>query len=336
MRYVSFDKMNDILHIIYNTNGSLSPSQLDQKVRESAIFRDDYGRPKVGHSTLYHYRKVLEGLSLVNLERGRYFTSNDEGTSEFLKVTASEGYPSERAKEILRIKILSNRECRENFFDLFMRVKDYSLDDLRMKGSFAKVQILQNQPIISKKVTTTSDKLNKNITKRVNSVEIIPFSGVSKIIDNFDSLQAIFWGVRLWALELDIINEVYSSQYKSRVMYATDPKVSNENLFHYLLEEGSSSDNSNWIEFYMPAYVEKVCLKTRVPIKVLHNFIKSMIHKNEAAISFVAVTMNVMKSDSPYEGMDETLLYLYPYINEIGHISHIRIRKKNIGGIKFE
>lgn len=97
-----------------------------------------------------------------------------------------------------------------------------------------------------------------------------------------------------------------------------------------------TNESSHWIEIYIPAYIETICLETRVSVRTLHDFIKTMINRNSAEISLVSVTLNVIKSQSPYGGMDETFLYLYPYINKVGHISHIRIRKEKVGGIIIE
>jgi hypothetical protein len=325
-----------VLHIVHNNDGVFSPTQLERKIREVGIFEDKFGKPKVGHSTLYHYRKVLEGLSFVKLEYGKYFISSDENTCNFLKSTSLQTPLNDKAKELLRIKIMNNKECKEKFFDLFMKKNDYYLNDFRTNGSTVGVRNLKQHPIISRKYNNPSDKPQKKPLKLVNAVELIPLYGIPKTIDDFDSLQAIFWGVRLWALELDLINEVFSFQYKNRVMYATNPDVSKETLFSYLLKNVYTNESSNWIEVYMPTYIETTCLETRVPVRTLHDFLESMINRNNAEISLVSVTMNVMKSQSPYGGMDETFLHLYPYINRIGHISHLRIRKEKVGGIIFE
>ena len=150
MRYVSFDKLKDILHIVHNNDGVFSPTQLESKIREAGIFRNKYGKAKVGHSTLYHYRKVLEGLSFVKLEFGKYFILDDEYTREFLRITSPHIPLNDNAKELLRIKIINIKDCRKNFFDLFMLVNEYSLYDFRTNGLTVKVQNLKDHPIISK------------------------------------------------------------------------------------------------------------------------------------------------------------------------------------------
>ena len=327
MRYVSFDKFKDVLHIVHNNDGVLTPTQLESKIREANIFKNAYGKQKVGHSTLYHYRKMLERLSFVKLEFGKYTTLDDEYTRGFLSVTSLYDPLNDNAKELLRIKIINNEDCRKVFFDLFMRTSDYLLYDFRMNGLTVNVKNLKDYPIKSKNYNSSSYKLQGKKSKKVNAVELTPAYGIPKTIDNFDSLQAIYWGIRLWALDLDLINEVFSFHYQSRVMYATNPFVSNETLFFYLMKNGYTKENSNWIEVYMPAYVENTCLETRVSVHSIHNFIETMINRNKAEISLVSITMNVIKSNSPYEGMDETFLKLYPYINREGHISHLRIRK---------
>ncbi len=325
MRYVNFEKLKRIIHIVDQNDGKLTVGALERKIRDSRIFLNRDGQPQVGHSTLYHYRKVLENFHLIILKNdAKYYVSSDAITKTFLSITRSSSGPlSEAAKECLRIKLVENDDCRENFFDVFMSKPNYDLQDLRSLGNPAKVEFLKNQKIQAKRSCKS-----KSRPLRITS-------GVGRDIEleTYDKIQGIFWGLRLWSLNLNITNEIYTLEDNKRVIYPVSDKVNHTQLLTDFVNFGNNKRDSEWIEIYLPPFIEGICLAKRIAISDLHAFMISLVQHNESIVSFTPITMNAIMSTSPYAGMDETFLQYFPYINGVGHVSHLRLLKNKIGEI---
>lgn len=326
MRFVDFEKIRQILHIVERNNGKLNVAGLERVVREKKLFRDKNGTPKVGHSTLYHYRKIMENLSLISLEYNKnYWISDDNLTSDFLRLTNNSSPMDEDAKECLRKKILENDDCKRNFFDLFISKSSYDLSEFRSEGVPVRVKIVDYERIIAK----------RSGSKKSHPIKLFSYSGSSRLLDSYDAIQAIFWGVRLWSVRLDITNEIYDFNNNERVIYPIATNVDYKTLFTLLVKTGRKRQDSNWLEIYLPEFIYSACTVLRPSLKSIHLFITSLIENDVAMVSYVPVTMSVITANSPYGGMDETFLRLYPYISGVGHISHLRLQEEKVSDDKI-
>ena len=153
MRYVSFDKVKDILHLISKNNGRLRAAELEQLAEKEGILIKDNGKP-FSHSPRYHYRKVMENLGLLTLQNEVYYLSKNTKAKRLLQKTDFRKPLSPEAEEVIREIMVENNDCRIYFFDIFMDSPHYNLQSLRKKGKAILVETKGKVGIILKNLHT--------------------------------------------------------------------------------------------------------------------------------------------------------------------------------------
>ena len=336
MRYVDFKKLKDLLHIVHQNDGVLRPMQLENLGIKMGVLTKEDGTP-LKHSARYHYRKVMEGLRLVKKNK-KYHISDDERIIRFLKLTEFKKDMSEEAKEILREIIVDNLDCRKYFFNVFMEEDNYTLKDLRKKGNYAIVET-EGLRIIRENIEKHTMKKYRNKGKRKRVGPVIFRSPIGKILklSTQDYIHAIYWGVRLWSLDLEIIDEILLNYAEGRIMYPINPDYSEKLLMELLLNKIKSDiSSSEWITLRLPILIKEIALVTRYPIRNIKLFLKKLKSKYPTLIMFIPSSTMFIDIKTPYEKQEKAIRNLYLYFKSEGFISHIRINKQLLEEVSHE
>ena len=307
MRYVDFEKVKDILHLVAQNNSTLRVGDLENLAIQEGILVKKNGKP-FAHSPRYHYRKVMENLNLLTLHKGFYCLPENEIVHDFLGKTTFKIPLSAEAEDVFAKIIVDNGDCKRYFFDLFMESKYYNLSTLRANGRQINVE--------------TRGK--EGITLR-NS-----FTGQKITLVKNDEVHAVFWGLRLWALELNITDELFMSYQEGRIIYPINPHTSfsTSTLESLILKELWEKDKeSHWITLHIPSFIKKAAISTRLPIKVIKKTLREIGANYPAMTVFVPSSMSFINIRTPFSKQDDVLFKSYLVDGKGGYISHLKLHK---------
>ena len=326
MRYVDFEKVKDMLHLVFENNGSLTASRLEELGIKKEILIKRGSKNPLTHTPRYHYRKVMENLGLIKLENRFYYIVEDKKVLKFLELTKfrDKKFLSYEAKEILRQMIVDNKDCKKYFFNLFIYKPVYSIEDLRKEGNHVFVRTRSMDESFRKR------EEDKSYSHRKKSGPVILKNKIGKSIKlkTQDELHAVYWGVRLWSLDLEITNEIMRSFHEGRVIYPVNPNFSEKDLNILLLKRIMGEKNhSKWALLHIPTFIKEAALSTRFSIDRIKEYFRELKARYPTLVMFVPSSTVFIDIRTPYEKQDATIRNSYLYEEGKGYISHLRIRK---------
>ncbi|KPJ58778.1 MAG: hypothetical protein AMJ42_02640 [Deltaproteobacteria bacterium DG_8] len=336
MRYVDFEKIKDMLHLVYENNGKLRAGTLEQLgIEEGILVKKENGIP-LTHSPRYHYRKVMEGLDLVEVREKIYHILEDERVLEFIELTSFKKDMSPEAKGILREIIVGNNDCRKYFFDVFMEKDTYTLEDLRKEGEYIIVETKSmREPSADKRMEQKKNNENIRKKKKAGAVILKNPSGKEIELKTQDEIHAIYWGVRLWALELEMTDEIFMSFAEGRIIYPINSDFSDKILINHLLNKiKADNSDSEWVVLHIPTFIKEVALSTRFSVDKIKNFLKDLKIKYPLSTMLIPSSTMFIDIKTPFEKQDSAFRDSYLYKQGIGYISHLRIGRGILKEVK--
>lgn len=317
MRFVHFEKVKDLLHIVHENNGRLRAGKLEQSGMENGVLVKNDGQP-LAHSPRYNYRKAMENLGLVEVKDYRYYVFPDRRVLKFLELTDFGKSMSEEAKEIIREIIVENDYCKRYFFNVFMRTDSYNLDDLRSKGIYARIE--------KRRIEN-----GKGDGKKGDSETIILRNPEGKQIElrTQDEIYASYWSVRLWSRDLEITDEIMISFSDGRIIYPVNPGSSQKLLSEMILRKVMTEEgNSEWSLIHIPGFVKESALSTRISIPRIKKFLIELKEEHPKLVMLVPSSTAFIDIRTPFEKQDPAIRNSYLYIPGRGYFSHLRIHKE--------
>jgi len=336
MRYVDFEKIKDMLHLVYENNGKLRAGTLEQLAMERGILvKKEDGTP-LTHSPRYHYRKVMEGLGLVEVREKFYRILEDKRVLEFIELTSFKEDMSPDAKEILREIIVGNNDCRKYFFDVFMEDDTYTLEDLRKEGEYIIVETKSMRELpMEREMEQQKNEENIRKKKKIGAVTLKNPSGKMIELKTQDEIHAIYWGVRLWALKLEITNEIFISFAEGRIIYPVNPDFSDKVLLNHLLNKiKADNSDSEWVVLHIPTFIKETALSTRFSVDKIKNFLEDLKIKYPLSTMLIPSSTMFIDIKTPFEKQDSAFRASYLYEEGKGYISHLRIRREILKEVK--
>jgi len=332
MRYVNFEKIKDLLHIVYKNNASLTAGELEKKGKEEEILLREDGK-EMSHSPCYHYRKVMEGLGLVEVKEKCYRVSEKDKVRRLLQLTEIKKPMPEDAKEVLREIIVENEDCRKNFFDIFMKKNKYNLYELRTYGTYAMVKTKSMEESIESRNKRGRAKVRKK--KRVGPIIIKNPTGKEIKLETQDSIHAIYWGVRLWSFELGLTDELMINFKEGRIIYPINTNFSENEITEEIIEKIKNDNTDNeWVSLYLPLLTKEIALKKRFAISQIKKFLHVLKRRYPTFITFTPSSTLFIDIKTPFERQDEVIRRLYLFKNGYFY-SHLNIYKKFLKEVKL-
>jgi hypothetical protein len=323
MRHVDFENVKDMLHLVSQNNGLLKPRDFDNiGISKKVLITKSKNEP-MSRSTRYNYRKVMEHLGLIGISDGKYQISNEIKIKKFLDITKF-GHPmSEDGKEIIRAIIVSNDECRRNFFDIFMKVTTYDLADLRMNG----------MPMFIETPAMRTSCLNSNDQDESKSnIDAIKFrnsNGKVMVLKTADQIYAVYWGIRRWSAKLNITNEIMIDFAEGRMIYPINPNFDERIIYEVIIKFMCSDKSENeWVIIHIPYIIKLIIIETRFSLINIKNFLINLKNKFPSLIMFIPTSTIFIDIKTPYNRQDHLFRSSYLYDERKRYISHVRINKK--------
>ncbi len=328
MRYVDFEEIKNMLHLVHQNNGSIRAGELEQLCIKNGILLNKITKKPLSRSTRYRYRKALENLGLAQNRKGKYYISWNSFVFNFLMSTKFKEDMNEDAKEMLKEIILQNSDCKKNFFDIFMLNKrSYTLDEFRKNGSHIFVET-KSMRELSRDGTASepnSCKISKDIILRNPN-------GMQHALKTQDQKFAIYTGIRLWSLKLEITNEIINNFCEGRIIYPVNPDYNENTIFGLLLSKISDSNNGpEWIMIHIPTFIRDSVLATHFQVKKIKDSIQKLKILYPNNVMFIPTSTAFIDLKTPYNRQDPAFRNSYLYDRRKGFISHLRINR-NIKG----
>lgn len=317
MRYVSFPRLVDLLRVVAENNGLLGAVALERLAIENQVLISNIGAA-LSHSTGYHYRKILEHLGLVTLIGGKYFVTKPLGCS-LLSVSAEPGQLTEAQREALACIIASDADCQEFFFDYLTSADSHGLVALRSSKESASL-VIQTASRSRTKASSTTPVL------------IQSSNGRQRCLASADEVNAVYWGVRRWSLDLGIADEIVDGSGTFRIIYPCNPAVEYRTFLDTVLAMSREQLQGDWATLHIPSLLRRLALTTHCSIKRASTMTIEMAKRNPRNVVFVKTSRPIveLRTSSPFQ--DHAIQYLYLHDSSGTLISHIKVRNPERGG----
>ena len=304
MRYVRFEKIRDLLYIIESKNDELRPADLERIGIEESVFLNDEGEP-FGHSTQYHYRKVIENLGLAELVNGKYRINRNPDVMRILDLSKkNEPSLNEIEKESFRNLIINNVDCRKHYFNYFIEDEDYDLKIWSSNAISVKVETKTN-------IASTKEEL-KDMPRfwiRIKNEKI------GKIYDlrSYDNISAIIWGIRRWANDLGLTDEYMLSSQLGRIIFplshGDNYKARLRSSLLKILHE--SPLQGNRFVLNLPELVAKMSELSRTTTDYTKLYLIDLKYKFPTEIRFTKTSRAMAVHSSSFQRQDPDMIKLY-------------------------
>ncbi|RLF94116.1 hypothetical protein DRN50_06055, partial [Thermococci archaeon] len=207
---------------------------------------------------------------------------------------------------------------------------------LKKEGEYIIVETKSmREPLAEKKME--QKKGNENIRKKKKVGTVILKNPLGKAIElkAQDEIQAIYWGVRLWALKLEITDEILTSFSEGRIIYPVNPDFSDKILIDLLLNKiKSDNSDSEWVVLHIPTLIKETALSTRFSVNKIKHFLEDLKIKYPLSTMFIPSSTMFIDIKTPFEKQDQTIRNSYIYEQGKGYISHLRVGKEILREVK--
>lgn len=233
--------------------------------------------------------------------------TEDPTVSALMHESPNELALSPTAKEAFATLVLRNRECRAQFFDLFVPGDNYDLTRFRSHGT---------------SVTWQRDSNGEQKT----AVVLKNTAHKPRVLATPSEINSILYGVRYWARdELDLLDEFFRDD-RGTVMYTLD-NVSEHDATSAIITGivSSVSNNNAWTTFSVSDLIVKFCEEHHRPIRTLFNAIGELTARHAGDVVLIPVSRQFATLTARSPGRESLDLRGY-YCDNLGRfVSHIRI-----------
>jgi hypothetical protein len=317
MRYVSFPRLVDLLRVVAENNGLLGAAALERLATERQVLISNIGAA-LSHSTGYHYGKILEHLGLVTLVGGKYFVSEPLACS-LLSPHAAPGQLTELQRETLAEIVANDADCQEFFFDYLTGAGSHGLMALRSSKESASL-VIQTASRSRTKASSTTPVLVQSS------------NGTQRRLASADEVNAVYWGVRRWSLDLEMADEIVEGSGKSRTIYPCNPSVEYRTFLDTVLAMSSEQLQGDWATLHIPTLLRRLALATHCSMKRASAMAIEMAKRNPRNIVFVKTSQPIAELRTSFRFQDHAIQDLYLHDASGTLISHIKVRNPERGG----
>lgn len=199
-----------------------------------------------------------------------------------------------------------------------MRSTKYNFEEFQKFG----------EPITLETISMRDEKFKEVKTdSKFNSIILKNRYGNQIDINSKNLSDAIYDGVRRWAINLDIANEILPRFEDKRIIYPIiseyDEKILDKILFEDFIEK---NDSPSWSLISIPKFIRYVAITKRYPLNEIKNYIFNLKRRFSSKVMFIHSSTAFIDIKTPYEKQDQMIRNLYLYIEGEGFISHFRIQ----------
>ncbi|MHA0043034.1 hypothetical protein [Deinococcus sp. PEB2-63] len=332
MRYVSFVNARNLLFLLLQKNpDGITAKEMDALVKLEGVLTTQRGKG-VSRTTTFHVRNALYHLGFLELRGRLYVPSPNVELVKQLK--RAEGYSktltvSEKA-EFAR-HIIQNVDCHDVFLWLFgQKISDF---EHFTKGSeivrwhSEDVGALSDIPQASHRngTSTTSRKAQRRW-------RVVMTSATGDLtLESEDEIQAVFYGVRYWLMQLDVLDEMFfEGEGGHTVMFPTDPRKSSVDMLPYLKRK--LVPGVPWTPLHLRPLMLEVARSQHATLEVTHAAFRQLARRYPQYVYLIATARSFATITANSATAEEFQLRGYLRDDQGRIISHARVHEK-IGDI---
>lgn len=317
MRPVEWEIILKLLEIINRENGKLHPIELENIALQEGAFNSKKTGTPLAHSPRFYYRKALENLGLVNKIMGKYDISDNQSVFNLI----SNGTNLDNCKKrIIAELIVANKDCQEQFVSLFALGNCISLESLQQKSTY----------VIAK--SYSSEHHSSKAKRSLKPIKLTsPLQEKTILVDTPDRIQGIFWGIRRWLLDINVIDEIITSPSIGRLIYVVNPSIDEDCLlqaFKRFLRKNFSSKNE-WTTIYLPDFFEYIIFndELRAETLAIRSFLIDFINKNKSSIVPIPISGTKLNAEIKFEKQDVAFKRSFLNFHDFGYVAHLHIHR---------
>jgi len=316
MRYVSFPRLVGLLGVVADNNGLLGAVALERTATERHVLVSNIGEA-LSRSTGYHYRKILEHLGLVTISDGKYLVSEPLGRS-LLSPCAGPDQLAAFQQQVLAEIIANDADCREYFFDYLTSAGSHGLEALQRSKESASL------------VIQTASR-SKAKASSITPVVISSSNGTQRRLASADEVNAVYWGVRRWSIDLEMADEIVEGSGKSRLIYPCNPAVEYRTFLDAVLTMSREQLQGEWATLYIPFVLRSFVLKTHCSTKRASAMVVEMARSNPRNVVFVKTSQPIVELRTSVRFQDHAIQDLYLRDSSGTLISHMKVKNPEGG-----
>ncbi|KAF5083800.1 hypothetical protein DSECCO2_86030 [anaerobic digester metagenome] len=331
MRAANFKVIRNFIYRVYHSNGQYSSSELDSISIKEGIFKKENGLP-FSRSTCFFYRKICENLELIQKINGKYYINESLKNHDFFNNVNSDNPLSKSEKKFFSEIILLNEECFNFFFSIFIKQKPKSASEFQKDAVFCRVVVKTQQ----------KNDVNLFFDPKRKKTRIDPEREITFISEYYscsllgkNDINAIFYGIRKWAIDLEILEEFIYDKKDERYLYPIYHAGSNLLIKQKIFEIIQLNEN-NCVILHIPTLIKEIALETRYPIVIIKHFLLGLRKDYPKWVSFIPSSTVLMHERTIRAKNFGPTYDLYLYTKERGYISHIRIFKDIINEVNYD
>lgn len=302
MRSIDFKGLLNIIHLIDKHPEGITPMNLNREILKNNTYMLKSGQ-KPSLTTLYHCRNTLLKLKALTKNNGRIKLNSE---NNYVQILLKQRELNNDSKNAFAELILRNEDSKKNFFDFFMLDnKVYGVKEFREEGNSVTWKLLPGEP---KHRQFIMEGEHRKIT-----------------LEGPKNFNSIIYGVRYWALQLELIDEFFKLD-RGSIMY---PILMRDNEVDEIKIEILSmlDKEKEWTQFSILDLEVELCEKKRRHKKSLFKAIKKISSNHWDKIYLIATSRSfatITASSIQRENME-----LKGYFKDAQGrwISHIRIHK---------
>jgi hypothetical protein len=314
MRWIDFSKLRDMFVLIAEHDGALRAKDIHNLGVQEAVLVTQKGTPFT-LTTTYHYRKTLERLDLVYTSDGRYFVNRDNGVVvAILRVAKKGGQLSESERLNFATLVVQNRACYEHFIRAFLPENLVPLDVNQFVNLGGAVRVLSGMDVSTPKGTEAVVSLqNLNTGFRLES-------------RGENAVQAILWGLRLWAIDqLGFLDEILSTEtgytlYPVNIKKSGDPETTASLLVKLINSSGE------WATLRVPDFILLAGQKYKLSAEMTKEGLSWLYRRYPNLIAAIASSEQFIVTRA-HSAQRRALLNSYIQLTTGEYVSHFQVHK---------
>lgn len=314
MRWIDFSKLRNMFVLVAEHDGALRAKDIHNLGVQQRVLVTQKGTPFT-ITTTYHYRKTLEHLDLVYISNGRYFVNRDNSVVvAILSIAKKGGQLSESERQYFATLVVQNRACYEHFIKVFLPEGSVPLDVKQFVNLGSAVRVLTGMDVSAPRGTEALVSL-QNLT-----------TGIRLESRGENAVQAILWGLRLWAVDqLGFLDEILSTEtgytlYPVNIKKSGDPETTARMLVKLI----SSSDE--WTTLRVPDFILLASQKYKLSAGMTKDGLSWLYRRFPNLVAAIASSEQFIVTRA-HSAQRRALLNSYIQLPTGEYVSHFQVHK---------
>ncbi|GBF03869.1 hypothetical protein DAERI_010041 [Deinococcus aerius] len=328
MRYVSFVNARNLLYLLLRQHpDGITAKEMDALVKREGVLTTQRGKG-ISRTTTFHVRNALYHLGLLELRGRLYVPTSDAVLVEHL--AQAEGYSKQlttKEKVEFARHVVENADCRDVFLWLFgteaTELEAFVERAGTVRWRSEDIPGLADTPLASREGATPGAA--RKGQRRWRVVMTSPAGAMT--LETEDEVQAVFYGVRYWLMQLDVLDEMFfEGEGGHTIMFATDPRNSQVDILPYLKRE--LVPGVPWTPLHLRPLMLNVARDQHATLEATHAAFRRLARRYPQYVYLIATARSFATITASSATAEEFQLRGYLRDDQGRIISHARVHEK--------